>query len=409
MIKIGLIGKTNAGKTTFFNSATLLSAEISTYPFTTKKPNVGVTSVRSLCVCKELKVQDNPKNSRCVDGWRFIPIELIDLPGLITGSWRGKGLGTQFLSIAAQADALLHVVDASGSLDEEGNITKAGMGNPVIDAYDIEEELTRWFAKTVQKDLDAISRQEKKVRVDVERVLHQGLAGLKVAAEHIRRALKDGGLEGRNVSDWSEKDIFAFSKRIRELSKPTVIVANKMDLGPAEKNYERLRAEFGEAFVIPCSSQAELALRRAEQKNYIEYTPGEEVFKVIDESRLTTEQKQALAYVHGRVFSKWINTGVQFALNTCVFKCLNMNTVYPVENAEKFADKHGNVLPDVFLVPYNATVRELARAIHTELAERIIHGIDARTSLSLPADSTIRDRDIISIVAAARATKRSAS
>ncbi|HID16663.1 TPA: GTPase, partial [Candidatus Bathyarchaeota archaeon] len=138
MIKIGLIGKTNTGKTTFFNSATLLSAEVSTYPFTTKQPNVGRAYVQTICVCRELKVEDNPQNSFCIDGWRFIPIELIDLPGLIKGSWKGKGLGTRFLSVAAQADALLHVVDASGSVDAEGRLTKPGMGNPVLDVYDIE-------------------------------------------------------------------------------------------------------------------------------------------------------------------------------------------------------------------------------------------------------------------------------
>ncbi|HXZ90998.1 MAG TPA: GTPase, partial [Candidatus Dormibacteraeota bacterium] len=162
MIKIGLIGKTNAGKTTFFNAATLLSAPVSTYPFTTKKPNVGQAYVKTVCVCRELGVKDSPKNSSCIDGARFVPIQLIDLPGLIKGSWMGKGLGTQFLSVAAQADALMHIADASGSVDADGKLTKPGMGNPVSDVYDIEEELVRWFSKVIEKTLKKITKHPAK-------------------------------------------------------------------------------------------------------------------------------------------------------------------------------------------------------------------------------------------------------
>jgi ribosome-binding ATPase YchF (GTP1/OBG family) len=175
-----------------------------------------------------------------------------------------------------------------------------------------------------------------------------------------------------------------------------------MDLGPAEANFEKLTKEFGQAFVTPASSDAELALRRAERKGYIEYVPGEEEFRVKDRAKLTAEQREALTYVQQRVFSKWIQTGVQLALNTCAFKLLNMNAVYPVEDAEKFSDRKGNVLPDVFLVPYNASVSDLAAQIHTELAKTMIYAIDVRTKIRLPADYKLRDRDVVKIVAAAK-------
>src|SRR5438445_12470946 len=153
MIRIGIIGKTNTGKTTFFNAATSSTEEVSTYPFTTKKPNTATGQVQTLCVCRELNVTDKPRNSSCVDGWRFIPVEIIDLPGLIKGAWAGRGLGTQFLNVVSQADALLHVVDASGSVDEEGKITKPGMRNPILDAYDIEEKLIIWLKVAVDRAL----------------------------------------------------------------------------------------------------------------------------------------------------------------------------------------------------------------------------------------------------------------
>jgi ribosome-binding ATPase YchF (GTP1/OBG family) len=404
MIRIGLIGKTNAGKTTFFNSATLLSAKISTYPFTTKRPNTGTGYVKSLCVCKELDIKDNPKNSACVDGWRFIPIEIIDLPGLIKGSWRGKGLGTQFLSVASQADALLHIVDASGSIDAEGKITKPGMGNPILDVYDIEEELIMWFTNLVKRNSKTIEKNVKK-GVSLDNTLLNLLAGLKVKYEHVKDALEDIKLDDENISKWNDENIKLFARRIRELSKPTIIIANKMDLPYASDNYDKLVEEFKDVFVTPSCSEAELALRRAEEKGYIKYIPGEEKFEVLNKEGLTKDQIRALNYVQQRVLSKWISTGVQFALNVCVFKLLGMNSVYPVEDSKNLSDKKGNILPDVLLIPNDADILYLASEIHTELAKNIVYAIDARTSLRLPTDYTIKDRDIISIISALRKSK----
>ena len=401
MLKIGLIGKTNAGKTTFFNAATLLSAPVSTYPFTTKKPSVGQAYVKTICVCREMGVKDNPRNSSCIEGARFIPVQLIDLPGLIKGSWMGKGLGTQFLSVASQADALIHIADASGSVDADGKITKPGMGNPVADVYDIEEELVRWFVKIVEKSIKKLKKHAKKGS-SVDRLFTQDLAGLKITGGHVARALEENALTDKDLGRWKREDVWGFAKSIRQISKPTIIIANKMDLAPADKNYVNLVKEFGQAFVLPASSDAELALRRAEQKGYVEYIPGEEVFRVKNKEKLTAEQREALTYVEQRVFSKWIRTGVQFALNTCVFKLLSMNVVYPVEDIERLADRKGNVLPDVFLVPYNASVGDLAGQVHTDLAKTMLYAVNARTKIRLPADYRLKDRDIVTIVAAAK-------
>jgi hypothetical protein len=401
LIKIGIVGKTNAGKTTFFNAATLLDAEVSNYPFTTKKPNVGQAYVKTLCVCRELGMKDNPRNSSCINGFRFVTIQLIDLPGLIKGSWMGKGLGTQFLSVASQADALIHIVDASGSVDSDGKLTKPGMGNPVADIYDIEEELVRWFAKSIEKTIEKIKKHPKK-GMSGQALLERDLAGLKITSEHITRSLEKSTLSASPPGKWTRDDIWEFAKNLREISKPTIIVANKMDLYPAEKNYEKLVEEFGRAFVTPAASDAELALRRAEQKGYVEYVPGEEHFRVRNREKLSVEQREAFVYVEKRVFSKLIRTGIQFALNTCVFKLLSMNAVYPVEDDEKLSDKMGNVLPDVFLLPYNSSVKDLAGQIHSQLAKTMIYAVDARTKIRLPVDYQLKDRDVIRIIAATK-------
>lgn len=401
MVKIGLIGKTNTGKTTFFNAATLGTAEISTYPFTTKQPNYGVGYVSTPCVCKEFGVKDNPRNSKCINGWRHIPIELIDLPGLIKGAWAGKGLGNQFLSVASQSDALLHVVDASGSVDEEGRLTEPGTGDPLADYYDIEEELVMWFMKLIDRSTDRITRSLKKGK-ELPEAMEEVLMGVKVNREHIRQALIQSNLEKKDFENWTPMDDRRFATALREISKPTLIVANKMDLDTAPDNFKKLRDQLTDKIVVPCSAEAELILRRAEQKKLIRYIPGEEEFEIIDESKLTERQRWALDFIRRRVLDEYMRTGVQFALNVAVFKLLKMNAVYPVYDIQKLSDRHGNVLPDVYLMPDGADVRELAQVIHSELAKGLLYAIDARTGLRLPANYKLKDRDVLSVVSATR-------
>jgi len=397
VVKVGLIGKTNTGKTTFFNAATLGAAEVSTYPFTTKQPNYGTAHAITLCVCKEFGVKDNPKNSKCLNGWRHIPIELIDLPGLIKGAWAGKGLGNQFLSVASQSDVLLHVVDASGSVDEEGRLTEPGTGNPIADYYDIEEELVMWFMKLIDKSEDKIIKLLKMGR-GLPGAMEEVLKGIRVTEAHIRTALARSHLEDKDFENWTPLDDKKFATALREVSKPTIIVANKMDLETAKENFLKLRDQLPDKIVVPCSAEAELTLRRAEQKGLIKYVPGEEKFEIINEDELTERQKWALNFIERKILDEFMQTGVQFAINVAIFKLLKMNAVYPVYDPQKLSDHHGNVLPDVFLMPDGATVEDLAREVHSELVKGLLYAIDARTGLRLPANYKLKDRDVLSIV-----------
>jgi hypothetical protein len=400
-VRIGLIGKTNTGKTTFFNAATLQSGEISTYPFTTKTPNAAAAQVITLCVHREFKVQDRPRNSQCVDGWRLIPIELIDLPGLIKGAWKGKGLGNQFLSVAAQSDALLHIVDASGSVDADGRLTEPGAGDPVADIADIEEELVLWYLKLLEGNRDRVSRVLKAGR-PFEDALVDVVRGIGVKKAHVRAALQEAKLEDKAFDNWSEDETKQFAWVLRDASKPTLIVANKMDLPTAAENFERIREEYADLIVVPGSAEAELTLRRAERRGLIKYVPGEERFEIVESGKLNDKQRWALTHIRKSVLGEYLRTGVQFAIDVAVFKLLRMNTVYPVYDPEKLTDKHGNVLPDVYLLPSGSTVVDLAREVHTELAKGILYAMDARSGLRLPGDYEIKDRDVLSIVSASR-------
>ena len=397
MIRIGLIGKTNTGKTTFFNSATLATADISNYPFTTKQPSMGNANAITLCVHKEFNLQDSPKNSRCIDGWRFIPVELVDLPGLIKGAWEGKGLGNQFLSVAAQSDALLHIVDVSGSVDAAGRIAEPGSGDPIADIGDIEEELVMWYLKLLEGNRDKISRAIHS-GIDIVSAIADIFRGIGVKEELVKLALHENNLENNKFDELGPQEIKDFSWSLRDLSKPTLIVANKVDLPSATDNFKRLREEYKDMIIVPASADAELTLRRAANRGLIHYSPGDERFEIKDQSVLTDKQKWALNFIRKDILDEYMRTGVQFAINVAVFKLLRMNTVYPVAEASKLSDKSGNILPDVYLMKSGSTVEDLAKEVHSELAKGLLYAIDIRDGLRLPTNYEIKDRDILSII-----------
>src|SRR3989338_5487979 len=122
---IGVVGKANVGKSTFFKAATLAEAEIANYPFATIKPNSAVGFVRIKCLEEEFKVKCNPREGYCLGHERFVPVMLLDVAGLVPDAHKGKGMGNQFLNDLNQADALIHVIDASGGTNEKGEPVEA--------------------------------------------------------------------------------------------------------------------------------------------------------------------------------------------------------------------------------------------------------------------------------------------
>ncbi|VVC06367.1 Ribosome-binding ATPase YchF [uncultured archaeon] len=398
-IKIGLIGKTNTGKTTFFNAATLAGGEVSTYPFTTKKPEHATGNAITPCVHTEFNVKDNPQNSKCVDGWRFIPVELIDLPGLIKGAWAGKGLGNQFLSVATQSDALLHIVDVSGGIDAEGHVTEIGKGDPIADVSDIEEEMIMWYLKLLEGNRDKISKlvnSETEPMIAITDVFR----GIGVKESHVKEALRITGLENKHFDNFDMQDSKKFAAHLRKISKPTLIVANKIDLPGADKNFDRLREKYVDTIIIPASADSELSLRRAEQKGLIKYVPGSEQFEILHKEQLNKKQTEALDFITRGILGEYMRTGVQFAINVTVFKLLKMNSVYPVAVPEKLSDKKGKILPDLILLKDGATIEDLAKEIHSDLTKGLLYAKDVRYGVRLPVNYQLRDRDVVSLVSA---------
>jgi len=397
---IGIVGKPNVGKSTFFCAATLAPAEIANYPFTTKKPNRGVGYIRTPCVHEEFNVKDNPVNSLCIDGVRLIPVELIDCAGLVPGAWQGRGLGNQFLDEIRKADALIHIIDAAGATDIEGRQCKPGTHDPLEDARFLEVEITMWIANILKRDWAKMTRTVESggAGVNLLSVLEERLSGLSIKRLHVFEAVQKTGLNPDKPASWSDEEFLKFVDTLRRIAKPMLISANKIDLPTAEENVKRLKEQG--YFVVPCSAEAELVLRRAAEKMWIDYKPGDCNYNLLKPDALTETQLKALQTIKEKILTPFGTTGVQEAINAAYFKLLNCIIVYPVEDIEKLSNHKGEVLPDAYVVPYGTTARQLAYLIHNELGDNFIYAIEAHGKKRIGEDHVLKNGDVVSIVSA---------
>lgn len=379
MVEIAVAGKTNSGKSSFFKAATMIDVEISDRPFVTIRPNEGVAYITIECVEKEFGIKCKPKTGFCKDGMRHIPVKLWDIAGLVPGAHEGRGLGLQFLDDIRQASVLLHIVDFSGMTDSEGRPTEDY--DPEKDILFVEDEINLWFIDVIKRNLEKIKKLPIG-KAELLDALQQQFSGLGVTKEQISQTL---GM-------YPITDVESFAKKLREISKPILIVANKIDLEKSRENFERLSKKY--INIIPASAESEIALKKAEGKKMINYTVGNS-FEIV--GGLGTAQKNALEFIKREVTDKYGSTGVQKCLNTAVFHILDYIAIYPVADANKLTDKDGNYLPDVFLVTNGTTMRDFAFKVHTQLGEKFITGIDARTKMRLAADHRLKNKDVVSI------------
>ena len=388
MLSIAIAGKPNTGKSTFFKSATMVDVAIASYPFTTIDANHGISHVRTKCPCKELGVNCN----NCINGNRFIPIEFIDVAGLVPDAHLGRGLGNEFLDQLRQAQAIIHVVDSSGGTDEEGNPVEVGSHDPVEDVRFLEREMTMWLFGILKRNWSKLARKIESTRI--EQVFAEQLMGAGADETRIKEALHNVSL-GDKPASWSEEDLLCISGEIRKTTKPMIIAANKFDIAPKE-NIQKLLSLEG-YMVVPTSSEAELILRMGEKSGLIKYVPGDADFEII--GKTSPAQKECLDRV-GSLLKQYGSTGLQECVNSTVFKLLDMIVAYPVEDENKFSDKDGMVLPDAFLMKKGDTAHDMAYQVHTDLGKSFLYAVDARTKLRLSEKHILEDGDIVKIVSA---------
>lgn len=394
---IGLVGKPSCGKSTFFKAATLMDVLIAAYPFATIKPNTGVGYVRVPCICKDFNTKCNPRTGSCNGELRFVPVELMDVAGLIEGASEGKGLGNQFLNDLSRADAFIHIVDVSATTDAEGKECTPDKGNPVKDIQMLENELDLWYLGILNKAWGPLVRKMVIEKTDLVKSITKQFSGLNVTEDDVKIAIRKLNLDPEKANSWTADSLKKFAHEIRHLTKPMIIAANKIDKPSGMEWYRKIREDFPNLRIIPCSADSELSLRQASKAGMIEYVPGQKDFK-LHEDKLNDKQKQALKSIKENILDKFTEgTGVQAILDATVFSLLNYIAVFPA-GAHKLADSKGNILPDCFLVPSGTTALQFAFKLHTDLGNNFVKAIDARTKQAVGKDHPLKHRDGIEII-----------
>ena len=394
---IGIVGKPSVGKSTFFKALTLAEVAIAPYPFTTIEPNKGFAFVKVNCVDKEFNVQCNPRFGYCINNIRFVPVEVIDVAGLVPGAHEGKGMGNKFLDDLRQADALIHVIDIAGATNEKGEIIEPGKYDPAFDVRFLEFELDMWYLSILKKGWEKLARQMHQEHQAPSKVLGKQLSGLNVSENLVFDVLKALGLDAKSPIDWNDDDLKRLSSVLRRKTKPMLIVANKIDLPFGNENFERIKNLFPDCRFVACSAESELALREAAKKGLIDYVPGTK--NVVVKGSLSAQQANAIEYIKKSILDVFGSTGVQNAIDIAVFELLRYISVFP-GGVNKLADQHGNVLPDCFLLPAGSTALDFAFKLYTDLGKGFIRAIDVRTKRTVGRDYVLKDRDVIEIISA---------
>lgn len=391
-MQIGLLGKTNVGKSTFFSAATETIAQIGNYPFTTIEPNVGIAHVKTECACRHFKLEH--KHPLCINGIRYIPIKLIDVAGLVPGAHEGKGLGNKFLDDARQAEVLIHVVDASGSTDIQGHPVPVGTHDPLEDVKFVEDEFDAWMKQILAREWQKLTREMEARGAKLVQSIAQRFSGLGIKEYDVEIVLQHLNLIAKKPHDWNDADLTVFVKELRKKTRPMIIAANKADLCHELTIVDKIKKERS---VIPCSAETELLLKKASKGGLIDYFPGEKNFKIKNGVNLNLQQQKALELVNA-VLSKIGTTGVQQILNSACFELLKLIVVYPVEDEHKLSNKNGEVLPDARLLPLGSTAKDLAATVHADLARGFLHAVDAKTKQRIGAEHQLKNNDVIKIV-----------
>lgn len=394
---VGVVGKPNVGKSTFFKAATLAEVEIANYPFATIKPNSGVGYVKVECAEKHFNVKCNPREGFCIDGTRFVPVQIIDVAGLVPGAHEGKGMGNQFLDDLRQADVLIHVIDIAGTTNEKGEPVEPGSYDPAKDIRFLEVEIDMWYFGILKKGWEKFARRVMQEKKPITEALAAQLGAMKVDEDMAEEVIKNLGLNKEKPSEWSDEDIRSMAVEFRKRTKPMVIACNKIDMPNGADNFARLENEFPDHMLIGCSAESELALREAAKQNLIDYIPGENDFEVKDESKLSEKQKKALEFIKSNILKKYNTTGIQDVIDRAVFDLLKYIAIFP-GGTSKLEDSEGRVLPDCFLLPEKSTALDFAFKIHTDLGKGFIKAIDVKKKMPVGKEHLLHNGDVIEIV-----------
>ncbi|MGP6239928.1 GTPase [Cuniculiplasma sp. SKW4] len=377
---IGITGKPNAGKSTLFSSLTETVVAIGDYPFTTVEANKGIAYLREKCPHTELGKQCNPRRGRCLNGIRYIPVEVMDVPGLIEGASQGKGMGNQFMDSLREASALINLI--SPVTDEKKLMT---LDEIKQSAEEVENEIFLWFSSRFGSDWERFSKKVSHLSIPNEEKILMKASFFGIGLKEVRKILSITKMND-NVSIWGDDEIMEFTRAVLKIIRPIKRVVNKGDL------LENTREIKAQGFHV-ISADYELSIMKAFKSGIIKDMNS------LEPSEKANERQREALYLIRKSYESGKLERISDVISGIVKTDLQKIVVFPVYDENKWTDKEGNVLPDAFLMDQGDTAEDLAFRIHTDIGNGFIRAINGRTKMILGRSYLLKDGDVIRIVA----------
>ncbi|XJO76292.1 hypothetical protein BDV3_006836 [Batrachochytrium dendrobatidis] len=384
------------------------TAKVGNFPFTTIKPNQGMAYVLIDCPCSRFDKQSlcKPRYGKCVQGKRHVPIKILDVAGLVPGASQGNGLGNQFLDDLRTADALIHVVDVSGTTDESGKVTVGY--NPINDIDWLKSEISNWIYFNLWKKWGNIVRRHMATRSSTAETLQLQFSGYGANLAMVNRFL-DKFPDKRSLDMWNSDTVMMMVNAFIAERFPTLVALNKIDLPDSDKNIDLISRKYGQDNIVLVSALAETFLRKLHKQKFIKYHEGTDVFELaedqvdpsVEEKLLTLDDKarNRLERVQDLVLFRYGHTGVQECLQQMI-ALLKLVPVFPVRNINSFSSssgtRMGGVFRDCMFVQPGTTIRQLAGMVHPDL-DKYYQYAETVGSIRLGEDDLVTlDNNIVS-------------
>ncbi|KAK4546853.1 hypothetical protein LTR36_001585 [Oleoguttula mirabilis] len=320
------------------------------------------------------------KPSSGKSGIRSVPIELLDVAGLVPGAHQGKGLGNKFLDDLRHADALIHVVDVSGTTDAEGKATRGY--DPSVDIVWLRSEIVNWILGNLMQKWGGLKRRHIAIKATAVETLQNQFSGYGSNSAIVARTLDKMQLK-QPLQDWTDDTIASVVNHFVDEKFPTVIALNKIDHADSDKNVAKIaKMEKPERLVL-CSAISEVFLRRLVKQGFVRYIPGSEFVDTRDDlieqgeadggglKEMDEKLKQRIENLKDMVLYRFGSTGVNQVL-TRASELLGLVPVFPVRNIGTFGGGEAGgggggekaaVFRDCVLVKKRSTVGDVYRKV----------------------------------------------
>ncbi|KAM3441396.1 hypothetical protein MY4824_001520 [Beauveria thailandica] len=385
---IGLVGKPSAGKSSTLNSLTDATSKVGNFPFTTIDPQRAIGYLQIDCACARFKVSDRckPNYGACVAGRRSVPIELLDVAGLVPGAHQGQGLGNKFLDDLRHADALIHVVDASGTVDAEGKETRGY--DPSVDIAWLRSEVVAWILGNLLQKWGSLRRRHVAVKATAAETLQLQFSGYGSTMAIVNRTLDRVALK-EPLEEWSDATIERVVNAFIDEKFPTVIALNKIDHPDADKNIAKIAKMQDPGSIVLCSAVSEIFLRKMAKQKYIKYVEGSEFVDTREDlieqgdpdggglRELDEKNRNRIENLKDMVLYRFGSTGVVQVLSKAA-ELLGLVPVFPVRNVSTFttgANDAKHVFKDCVLVRKGSTVGDVARKVMGDAPIAYVEGV----------------------------------